>query len=109
VRQINDMASGRKSFGDKVAREIGPLIRADLPDDWLLTPTGYEAPGKSTDLMAKSPDAGRYDLFSPAIAEVIQIMESLTNTEQREIVGAVKMLVGNTRGGARHSNTRTGQ
>ena len=35
-RQIGDMAEGRKSFGDSVAREIGPLIRPDLPRDWLI-------------------------------------------------------------------------
>lgn len=38
-RQIADMIAGRKSFGDKIAREIGPLIRPDLPLDWLLSPS----------------------------------------------------------------------
>lgn len=36
-RQINDMTK-KKSFGDKIAREIGPLIRPDLAPDWLLSP-----------------------------------------------------------------------
>lgn len=38
-RQISDMVTGRKAFGDRVAREIGPLIRPDLPKDWLLSPS----------------------------------------------------------------------
>lgn len=37
--QIKDMIAGRKSFGDKVAREIGPIIRPDLRPDWLLSPS----------------------------------------------------------------------
>lgn len=35
-RQIADMVNGRKSFGDSVAREIGPKIRPDLHRDWLI-------------------------------------------------------------------------
>lgn len=108
-RQINDMAAGRKSFGDKVAREIGPLIRPDLPVDWLLTPSSGAAPENTAGFVVQESDSSRYDVFSPAIAEVIQIMEPLTNSEQREIVGAIKLLVGSTRGTHRHSNRRTGQ
>lgn len=40
-RQIGDMAEGRKSFGDSVAREIGPLLRPDLPRDWLIFADEY--------------------------------------------------------------------
>lgn len=36
VRQISDMAAGRKTFGDGVAIEIGPKIRPDLPREWLV-------------------------------------------------------------------------
>ena len=36
--QIADMAKGRKTFGDPVSKEIGPLIRPDLPRDWLVFP-----------------------------------------------------------------------
>lgn len=38
ARQIKDMATGRKSFGDGVAKEIGPKIRPDLPKEWLVYP-----------------------------------------------------------------------
>lgn len=37
-RQIKDMAMGRKSFGDGIAKEIGPRIRPDLPKQWLVYP-----------------------------------------------------------------------
>lgn len=41
-RQIKDMIAGRKSFGDKIAREIGPLLRKDLSADWLVNPCDPE-------------------------------------------------------------------
>lgn len=37
-RQILDMAAGRKSFGDRIAREIGEKIRPDLDRSWLIYP-----------------------------------------------------------------------
>lgn len=35
-RQILDMVKGRKSFGDGIARTIGPLLRPDLHPSWLI-------------------------------------------------------------------------
>ncbi len=37
-RQINDMIAGRKSFGEKVAREIESRLRPDLHAGWLVSP-----------------------------------------------------------------------
>lgn len=36
--QIKDMVAGRKTFGDRIAIELGPLIRPDMPRDWLVYP-----------------------------------------------------------------------
>lgn len=41
-RQINDMAAGRKPFGDRISKQIGPLIRPDLPRDWLIYPEDWQ-------------------------------------------------------------------
>ena len=37
-RQLADIIAGRKTFGEKVARDIGPLLRPDLPEGWLVNP-----------------------------------------------------------------------
>lgn len=42
--QILDMATGRKAFGDGIAKEIGPKIRPDLPREWLIYPETTDAP-----------------------------------------------------------------
>lgn len=38
-RQINDMVAGRKAFGDRVARDLEPLLRPDLAPGWLVFAT----------------------------------------------------------------------
>lgn len=58
VRQINDMAAGRKPFGDRISKEIGPLIRPDLPRDWLLFP-GEEAEPPAA-IQSREPDIDPY-------------------------------------------------
>lgn len=47
-RQINDMAAGRKAFGDRIARDIEPLLRADLPAGWLVFATPETAAAHTT-------------------------------------------------------------
>lgn len=54
-RQINDMAAGRKTFGDKIARAIGPLIRPDLAPDWLLSPSPNVKKAPATTQLPDSP------------------------------------------------------
>lgn len=54
-RQINDMAAGRKTFGDKIARAIGPLIRPDLAPDWLLSPSSNTKKAPTTTQLPDSP------------------------------------------------------
>jgi hypothetical protein len=58
VRQINDMAAGRKSFGHAISMEIGPLIRPDLGSDWLLYPAGRDS--AATEFVASEPPTQTY-------------------------------------------------
>lgn len=61
-RQINDMLSGRKSFGEKVARAIEKKYAPEKPAGWLdaeRSRSGYESPANSTKplaVMEPSPD-----------------------------------------------------
>lgn len=62
------------------------LIDKALPGD-------YALPSPPPPPQANEPQADRLALFSPLVAEVIQIMEGLTHSQQREVVGAVKMFL----------------
>lgn len=53
----------------------------------------YASPNPQPAPQANEPQADRLALFSPLVAEVIQIMEGLTHSHQREVVGAVKMFL----------------
>jgi len=81
-RQINDMAAGRKSFGDGIAKEIGPLIRPDLSRDWLVYPDLLTSlqPKSEEQNVSLGPDVrGRIPLISWVKAgtwsEVVDIYE----------------------------------
>lgn len=98
--QINDMLSvpPRKSFGERIARSLeksylpSPLPSGYLDDiknaDEIVYPTGDTSNAEAQQNTA----AVLYGQFNSSIAEVISMMEAMNDTEQREVVGAVKML-----------------
>ena len=53
----------------------------------------YALPNPPPAPQASEPQADRLALFSPLVAEVIQIMEGLTHGQQSEVVAAVKMFL----------------
>lgn len=89
VRQINDMAAGRKSFGDGIAKEIGPKIWPDKPREWLVYPeisdslqTEENAPGTE----ASKPRSAKTVAFVPLsqrdkdIDEIVRLAKTLDST-----------------------------
>lgn len=47
-RQIGDLTAGRASFGDRMARQLEPLLRPDLPAGWLVFANATSEPEKTT-------------------------------------------------------------
>ena len=85
--QINDMLATppRKSFGEKVARQIEKEL--GLIDGY------FDQPITTEQTKVSEPEASRYAVFSPSITEVIQLMETLTHAQQRDVAAAVKMFL----------------
>lgn len=79
--QINDMLAGRKSFGEKVARDMARKL--GLPPDYFdhirnITPTG-------TEMGAASP--GNYGYSLDPVAVVESIMRDIDDDGRDEILG----------------------
>ena len=84
----------RRSNIEKLARFFGTTVESLYGKN--LTPSVNETMADYSVAplpVACDKPSNRYDLFSPAILEVIQLMESLPHEQQREVVGAVKMML----------------
>jgi len=95
--QINDMLAGRKSFGEKVARQIETTLG--------LPPLYFDQAEPVS--CVREPEAD-YRIHSEPIAEVISIMQCLTNAEQLQVLGAVKAVSGGMMKTPRNPAERTG-
>lgn len=62
-RQIADLVAGRVSFGDRLARNLEPLLRPDLPPGWLV----FAHPGQPV----PAPGAADTDAQTQALAQAI--------------------------------------
>ena len=93
--QILDMATGRKSFGDGAARIMGPIIRPDLPRDWLIFADSHEKATQMTG-QADSEDRNRADNVSrlnpinPLVKELVTVAESISDRGIAELIGRAK-------------------
>lgn len=60
-RQIGDLVAGRASFGDRIARELEPLLRPDLPAGWMVfaLTASKDAPA-SSELKVEEPPQNDY-------------------------------------------------
>ena len=63
------------------------------PAALLVAPDDYASAPETEPPKACEPEANRYAVFSPPVAEVIEIMESLTHAQQRDVAAAVKMFL----------------
>jgi transcriptional regulator with XRE-family HTH domain len=81
--------------------------------DWLLTgrPEPYARAADSTarSLSMESPTNVIFGQFNPAISEVIALMQDLGDDEQRDIVGAARVIHGQARLNKQNSKKLAGQ
>ena len=76
----------------------------------LLAPLGdYASDQDQKPPNAGEPEADRYAVFSPPVTEVIEIMESLTHAQQRDVAAAVKMYLLTYNKDEKNSTQRAGQ
>ena len=104
--QINDMLSmpPRKSFGEKVARQM---------EDALGLPTGYFDQPANSVAAGKVAALGTQQSLKPycigILADIIEILERLGETEQKEALGAIRYIEYKFRQRQKKSTTRAGQ
>lgn len=101
--QILDMAMGRKSFGDGAARIMGPIIRPDLPRDWLIFADSHEQaiPIDRSNLV--TPDFS--EKIPPRVAEIrdmaLQLDDYHLGLLAGEARGILKQYAATTKGSSR--------
>ena len=76
-RQIKDMLTPRKTFGDRIARELEPVLRPDLPRGWLVYPDPVEGHTPPPQSQSQSQNQG--------IEEVPKM--AVTTDEQKQVLG----------------------
>jgi len=104
--QINDMLSvpPRKSFGEKVARQM---------ENKLALPPGYFDQIANSVTTGKVAPLGTQQTAKPyfvgTVADIIEILERLGETEQKEALGAIRYIEYEFRQRQKNSTTRAGQ
>lgn len=109
--QINDMLSDppRKSFGERIARSLEQNYQPTP------LPIGYFDDPKNAAEQPNHPHVSEpnnaqiiYGSVGRCISEVISLMSELDEHEQREVVGAVKVLYSQTIAKRQNSKKRAG-
>jgi len=99
--QILDMATGRKAFGDGIAKEIGPKIRPELPREWLIYPETIDAdyptssdsqPQRQTAMENISELSRAPSLRELRINELKTISEQIDDEGLSELIGMAKLI-----------------
>lgn len=89
-RQINDMAAGRKTFGDSIAKEIGPKIRPDLPIGWLVYPDEYGSTDGSQNVVTELRRSIHPAQQHPELSEFV--LGLARRIEKLDIQGKIRIL-----------------